>query len=162
MRMSGGAQNGACPKRHAARTRERVAQKRAQPRQRPSPALPCPAPDLRPRSPHLLAQLAGHGAHVHEVAVAAPGAVVLLILPARGLPEVGDGRELHHNGLARVVAPLHALQRARGLLLVPAAEKARRKQPGLAPSAAKHAARWAGAHVPRCSTPLGCHRLPLP
>jgi hypothetical protein len=57
---------------------------------------------------------------VHEVAVAAAGAAVLLVLPAGGLPEVCDGRELHSNGLAGVVAPLEALQRLGRLVFVPA------------------------------------------
>lgn len=46
------------------------------------------ANSLLPHWPHLLAQLARHGADVHEVAVAAAAAAVLLVLPARGLPEV--------------------------------------------------------------------------
>ena len=74
---------------------------------------------------HLLAEVPADGAHVHEVAVAAAGAAVLLVLPAGGLPEVCNRGELHGNGLAGVVAPLEALQRAGRLVLVPAGQRRR-------------------------------------
>ena len=62
----------------------------------------------------------GDGAQVHEVAVAAARAGVLLVLPAGGLPEVRNRAELHQDGPPRVKAPAQALQRARRRVLVPA------------------------------------------
>lgn len=64
----------------------------------------------------------GDGAQVHEVAVAAARAGVLLVLPARGLPEVRDGGKLHQDGAPIVEAPCEPLQRPRGSILVPASE----------------------------------------
>jgi len=55
---------------------------------------------------------------VHEVAVSAAVAAVLLELAAGGLPEVRHGGELGDDGAARVVAALQSLQRARRLLLL--------------------------------------------
>jgi len=60
----------------------------------------------------------GDGPQVHEVAVAAARARVLLVLPAGGLPEVGHGAELDQDGPPGVEAAGQALQRARGRVLV--------------------------------------------
>jgi hypothetical protein len=60
----------------------------------------------------------GDGPQVHEVAVAAARARVLLVLAAGGLPEVGHGAEFHQDGPPRVEAAAQALQRARGRILV--------------------------------------------
>lgn len=54
----------------------------------------------------LLAQVPRDGAQVHEVAVAAARACVLLVLPARRLPEVRHRRELDVDGAPRVEAAL--------------------------------------------------------
>ena len=62
----------------------------------------------------------GDGAKVHEVAVAAARAGILLVLPARGLPEVGDGRKLHQDGAPIVEAPCEPLERPCCSILVPA------------------------------------------
>lgn len=60
----------------------------------------------------LLAQVPGDRAQVHEVAVAAPRARVLLVLAARRLPEVRDGRELDVDGAPRVEAALQGAKKA--------------------------------------------------
>lgn len=57
---------------------------------------------------------------MHEVAVATAGARVLLVLPARGFPEVRYWRELDHDRPPRIEAPCQPLQRARGSILIPA------------------------------------------
>ena len=57
---------------------------------------------------------------MHEVAVTAASASVLLVLPAGGFPEVRYGRELNHDRPPRVEAPCQALQRAGSCILIPA------------------------------------------
>jgi hypothetical protein len=66
----------------------------------------------------LAPQVPAHLLDVHEVAVAAAVADVLLELAAGGLAEVGDGRELGDDGAARVEPALQRPQRRGGLLLL--------------------------------------------
>ena len=49
------------------------------------------------------------GFQMHEVAIPPSVARILLVLPAGGLAEVGDGRELGDDGAAIVVAALERL-----------------------------------------------------
>ena len=58
----------------------------------------------------VLPEVAGDGLEVHEVAVAAAAARVLLVLPAGRLAEVGHGGELRDDEAAVVVAALERLE----------------------------------------------------
>ena len=51
-----------------------------------------------------MARAPADGSEVHEVAVASAGAGVLLVLPAGGFAEIGDGGELADDWPAGVVA----------------------------------------------------------
>lgn len=83
-------------------------------------AAPAVAPSVPVQvSEQLPAQVPTDLLDVHEVAVPAAVAAVLLELAAGGLPEVRHRRELRDDGAARVVAALQRLQRSRRLLLLP-------------------------------------------
>ncbi len=64
---------------------------------------------LPQHAPSAAACSPANGLDMHEVAVAATVAGVLLILPAGGLPEVSHRRELCHDRSASVVATLQRL-----------------------------------------------------
>uniref|UniRef100_A0A8R7QDS9 Uncharacterized protein n=1 Tax=Triticum urartu TaxID=4572 RepID=A0A8R7QDS9_TRIUA len=82
-----------------------------------APAVAPPGPMQVPIQP--LPEVPANLLDMHEVAVPSTVAVVLLELPAGGLPEVGDGRELSNDGAARVEPPLQRLERLGGLVLLP-------------------------------------------
>jgi hypothetical protein len=66
----------------------------------------------------LLAQITPDGLEMHKVAVAAAVAGVLLVLPARGLPEVRHWAELNQDGSPVVVAACERLQSPRRGVLI--------------------------------------------
>lgn len=82
-----------------------------------APAVAPPGPMQVPIQP--LPQLPANLLHMHEVAVPTTVAVVLLELPAGGLAEVGDRRELGNDGTAGVEPPLQRLEGLGGLVLLP-------------------------------------------
>ena len=55
---------------------------------------------------------------MHEIAVASPGACILLILTACGLTEISDRRELNHDGPPSIETALQACQRLCCALLI--------------------------------------------
>lgn len=80
---------------------------------------PAPAPPRPPKPPKQLPpQLPPNLLHVHEIAVPAAIAAVLLKLPASGLAEISDRGEIHDDGAAGVEPPLQGLEGGAGLLLL--------------------------------------------
>lgn len=80
---------------------------------------PAPAPPRPPKPPKQLPpQLPPDLLHVHEIAVPAAIAAVLLELAAGGLAEVGDGGEVDDDGAAGVEAALEGLEGGVGLVLL--------------------------------------------
>ena len=54
---------------------------------------------------------------MHEVAIPSPIARLLLVLPARSLPEICDRREVCHDWSTRIKAACEGTKGGRGLLL---------------------------------------------
>jgi hypothetical protein len=81
-----------------------------------APAPADPIPTVPPKE--LPPQLPPNQLHVHEIAVPTSVAVVLLELPARGLAEICDRREIGDNRPARVEPALQSLQGGGGLVLL--------------------------------------------